>query len=119
MTVARGDVVILNFPQGSGQPPKRRPAVVVQSNHNNTRLSNSIFAMLTSNTSLASSEATQLLIDLNTPQGRQSGLAHSSAVKCENIHTLPQASVIRTVGSLPEDLMRQIDDCLKESLGLA
>jgi len=119
MTVARGDVVLINFPQGSGQPPKRRPAVVVQSNHNNTRLSNSIFTMLTSNTSLASNEATQFLIDLNTPQGLQSGLAHSSAVKCENIHTLPQASVIRTIGSLPPDTMKQVDDCLKESLGLA
>jgi mRNA-degrading endonuclease toxin of MazEF toxin-antitoxin module len=36
MSVARGDVVILDFPQAPGQPPKRRPAVVVQSDHNNT-----------------------------------------------------------------------------------
>jgi hypothetical protein len=35
MSVARGDVVIVDFPMGPGQPPKRRPAVVVQSNHNN------------------------------------------------------------------------------------
>lgn len=37
MSVARGDVVILDFPQTPGQPSKRRPAVVVQSDHNNGR----------------------------------------------------------------------------------
>jgi mRNA-degrading endonuclease toxin of MazEF toxin-antitoxin module len=42
MSVARGDVVILDFPQAPGRPPKRRPAVVVQSDQNNGRLTNSI-----------------------------------------------------------------------------
>ena len=118
MSVARGDVVILAFPQGLGRPPKRRPAVVVQSDHNNPRLTNSIFAMVTTNISSATTEPAQVLIDLATPEGQQAGLARTSAVKCENLYTLPQTSVVRTVARLPDVLMHQVDDALKASLGL-
>ncbi len=77
MKVSRGDVVLVSYPQAPGQPPKRRPALVVQSDHNNTRLTNSVFAMITSNTSLADKEAAQLLIDIATPEGKQSGYGPS------------------------------------------
>ena len=118
MKVARGDIVLLPFPQGPGQPAKRRPALVVQSDHNNGRLANSIFAMVTSNVSLASREATQFVIDISTPEGKQSGLAQTSAVKCENLHTLPTTVVQRKLGSLPKTLLKKMDGCLKASLDL-
>jgi mRNA interferase MazF len=117
-TIARGDVILIDFPQQSGSAPKRRPALVVQSDHNNTRLSNSIFAMITSNTKLAGAEPTQVLIDISTAEGKQSGLVHTSAVKCENIYTLPINSVHRKLGSLPASLMQQVEDALKASLDL-
>lgn len=51
MPVKRGDV-ILAFVANVGQPGgKIRPAVVVQSDHNNARLRETIFAAITSNTS--------------------------------------------------------------------
>ena len=118
MSVARGDVVILDFPQAPGQPAKRRPAVVVQSDRNNGRLTNSIFAMVTSNTRLAAAEPAQVLIDATTPDGQRTGLSRTSAVKCENLHTLPQGIVLRTIGHLSPTLMRQVDDALKASLQL-
>lgn len=118
MKVSRGDVVLVSYPQAPSQPPKRRPALVVQSDHNNARLTNSIFAMITSNTSLADKEAAQLLIDIATAEGKQSGLVQVSAVKCENLHTLPTTAVHRKLGSLPKTLMDQVDDCLKASLGI-
>ena len=91
---------------------------MVQSNHNNKRLRNSIFAMITSNVQLATTEPAQMLIDLSTPDGQQSGLNQASAVKCENLYTLPIANVSRTIGSLPKSLMDQVDECLKASLSL-
>ena len=118
MKVSRGDVVLVDFPQSPGQPVQRRPALVVQSDHNNTRLTNAIFAMITSNVSLANREPTQLLIDVSAADGKISGLAHTSAVKCENLYTLPIASVAKKLGSLPVTLMAQVDSCLKASLGL-
>jgi hypothetical protein len=42
--------------------------VVVQSDRNNGRLTNSIFAMVTSNTRLAAIEPAQVLIDAATPE---------------------------------------------------
>lgn len=117
MSVARGDVVVISFPQQSGRP-KRRPAVVVQSDHNNGRLTNSIFVMVTSNTRLAMVENTQVLVDLRTAEGQQSGLAQTSAVKCENVYTLSQSSVVKTIGALSDSLMTQVDDALKASLAL-
>jgi mRNA interferase MazF len=118
MNVARGDVVILDFPQAPGQPPKRRPAVVVQSDHNNVRLTNSIFAMVTTNIRLATVEPTQVLIDVSAPDGQRTGLSRTSAVKCENLYTLPQTTVLRKIGQLSLTLMRRVDDALKASLEL-
>jgi mRNA interferase MazF len=118
MSITRGDVVIVDFPQGPSQSSKRRPAVVVQSDHNNSRLTTAILAMVTSNVRLATAEATQVLIDVATPDGQQSGLSRTSAVKCENRYTLPQASILRTIGSLTAPLIRHVDDALKVSLNL-
>src|SRR5438874_6425095 len=112
MPVTRGDV-ILTYVANVGSPGgKVRPALVVQSDHNNARLNETVIAAITSNTSRVH-EATQLLIDVSTPDGTASGLLHNSAVRCERLHTVPQADVRRVLGHLPDALMRQIDDCLK------
>ena len=115
-TLSRGDVVIARIPQGRGA--KMRPVVVVQNDQNNTRLTNTIVAMITSNTRLATKEATQVFIDIGTPDGQQTGLAVNSAVKCENLYTLP-SRVMRKIGAMPTTLMQQVDAALRSSLNLA
>lgn len=118
MSLQRGDVVIVDFPQQTGPIPKRRPAVVVQCDTNNRRLSNSIFAMVTSNTQLAQSEPTQILIEVATEEGKFSGLLRNSAVKCENLYTLPISAVRHTIGRLSPAHLRQLDGALKAALAL-
>jgi mRNA-degrading endonuclease toxin of MazEF toxin-antitoxin module len=118
MTIRRGSVVTLDFPQGPGQPPKRRPAIVIQCDRNNVRLTNAIFAMVSSNVLLAAKEPSQVLIDPATPEGKMSGLVRTSVIKCENLYTLPQSTVARTIGHLPPTLLSQLDDALKASLQL-
>jgi len=118
MTAHRGSIVILDFPQGPGQPPKRRPAVVIQCDNNNARLTNSIFAMVTSNTRLAASEPSQVLVVPSSPEGQSSGLSHVSAIKCENLYTLPQRSILRAIGQLSPELIEKLDQALKVSLEL-
>jgi mRNA-degrading endonuclease toxin of MazEF toxin-antitoxin module len=115
----RGDVVIVAFPYVTGGAGKNRPALVIQCDRNNQRLSNTIVAMITGNTRLATTEPTQLLIDPTTADGRGSGLAHASAVKCENLYTISQRDIIRTVGTLSPSLMSQVDACLKAALALS
>jgi mRNA-degrading endonuclease toxin of MazEF toxin-antitoxin module len=104
-------------PVPQGRSFKVRPVVVVQSDRNNGRLSNTIVVMVTSNTRLASTEATQVLIDVTTTDGQKTGLALTSAVKCENLYTLP-SKVMRKIGIMPQALMQQVDAALKVSLGL-
>lgn len=83
--INRGDVVIARINQDGFV--KVRPVVVVQNDRNNARLTNVIVAMITSNTRLVGTESTQVLIDLATSDGKQSGLAQTSVVKCENLYT--------------------------------
>lgn len=118
MTLERGDLVVIDFPQGAGLPAKRRPVLVIQCDRNNRRLTNSIFAMVTSNIRAADKEPTQILIDVETPDGKRTGLLRTSAVKCENLYTLPIASVRQKIGSLPGRFRKQLDAALKASLEL-
>ncbi|QDT65558.1 type II toxin-antitoxin system PemK/MazF family toxin [Calycomorphotria hydatis] len=118
MNVKRGDVVLVPFPFAGGGGVKRRPALVVQSDHNNSRLANTILAQITTRIRFVANEPTQLLLELSSHAGKQSGLLHDSAVSYENLITVLQADVVRVIGTLPDDTMLQINDCLKAALSL-
>jgi len=117
MPVKRGDVVLAYVPHVGGPGGKVRPSLVVQSDHNNGRLNETIIAAITSNTSRVH-EATQLLVEVTTPDGVASGLLHDSAVRCERLQSIAQEDVRRTIGSLSDALMRRVDECLKVALGI-
>ena len=116
MPVNRGDIVLVAVPDTSGKPGKIRPALVVSCDQNNRHLQDAIVAVITSTTAYARMQTTQFLIELATPEGKQSGLLNNSAVKCERLHAILQSSFQRTVGSLSPLTMLQIDDCLKAAL---
>jgi len=117
MSIKRGDVVLLDAPFLTRPGSKIRPMLVVQNDRNNARMGNTIVAVITTNLS-RSHEATQVLIDVATPAGKQSGLLATSVVSCENLLTVRQAHVRRTLGTLPPELMQEVDEALVESLGL-
>jgi mRNA interferase MazF len=118
MAVSRGDVVLTHVRFSSGAGGKVRPTLVVQSDHNNQRLLDTIVTLITRTTHRAQIEATQLLIDIAAPEGRLSGLLQTLAIKCEHLETILQADIQRTIGHLPAPLMQKIDTCLKAALGL-
>lgn len=117
MTVTRGDVVLVHFPFASGRGSKVRPALVVQSDHNNARIANTIVVQITTNLRRVG-EPTQLLIAPATPEGRPSGLVSQSAVSCENIATIHESRIARSIGRIPTNVMQQVDACLRASLGI-
>ena len=94
MNYQRGDIVLADLPYSDRSGGKKRPALVVQCDRNNR------------------------LIDIATPAGAESGLLHTSAVKCEHIITLHRRFVERVLGRVPPNLMPKVDGCLKASLGL-
>jgi mRNA-degrading endonuclease toxin of MazEF toxin-antitoxin module len=115
--IRRGDVVIADFPFVDGGS-KKRPAVVVQCDTLNGKLTNTILAMITGNTRFVGKEPSQFLIDPTTPDGKSSGLKHASAVKCNNLVTIAQANVIHTLGHLSDTLKVKLNDSLKAALEL-
>jgi mRNA interferase MazF len=118
MPVKRGDIILAFVPNVGSPGGKVRPALIVQSDHNNVRLNETIIAAITSNTSRVH-EATQMLIELASPDGAGSGLLHDSAVRCERLHSIPQADVRRVIGQLSGPLMKKVDECLRVGLGIS
>ncbi len=80
----RGHIVIVDFPFTSGAQSKVRPALIVQNDRENRRLSKTIVAMITGNLRRIS-EPTHLLLDPSTPDGASCGLHGQSLVSCVNI----------------------------------
>jgi len=117
MQVQRSDVVLVDFPYPSGTGSKVRPALVIQNDKDNNRLLNTIVAQITGTTHRAL-EATQVLIETNTPEGKQSGLYFDSVVNCANVVTLDKNRVLRKLGSLPAVLVQKVNGALKAALEL-
>ncbi len=118
MNNRRGDVVILDYPFSDSSGAKVRPALVVQSDQRNAILTNTVVALITKNLQRVRTDPTQLLIDIASPEGKQSGLHVNSAITCGNLYTVHERHLIKTVGSLPTALLRQVDACLKVALNL-
>jgi mRNA interferase MazF len=117
--IRRGDVVIVRFPYAGGSGAKVRPAVVVQCDRQNSQLRNTVLAMITGNTRLVGIEPSQFLIDPASSDGSSSGLTQASAVKCENLATIPQSDIIDNNGQLSSELRQRLDVSLKAALELA
>jgi len=111
----RGDVVIVEFPFAEGGRSKFRPALIVQHDRDNVRLTNTLIAMISGNTRYAS-EPTQVLIDPTTPEGQTSGLHGPSVVKCNNLFTVRQHDIQRVIGQLSGTLLKQVPEALRSAL---
>jgi mRNA-degrading endonuclease toxin of MazEF toxin-antitoxin module len=118
MKVHRGDVILLDHPFSDASGSKVRPALVVQDDTRNSRLTETIVVLITKNVQHVGTDGTQLLIDLGTPDGKASGLNLNSAVKCGKLYTVHENAVTKRIGALSAVLMQRIDDCLKQALGL-
>lgn len=114
----RGDVVILDVPYSDRSGSKVRPALVVQADTYNQQLQQTVITIITSSQRRMVGAKTQVFIDLTTPDGRKSGLRSDSVVQCNHLVTIPRNAIHNTIGRLSAPLMYQVDDCLKESLGI-
>jgi len=116
MNVSRGDVVLVDYPFSDRKGSKVRPALVVQTDTLNHRITDTILAAISRSTHRAST--TQLFIDISTPEGGQTGLRQNSMIQCENLLTYDQRLVIAKIGELSAPLMQQIGECLKIAFDL-
>ncbi len=117
----KGDVVLVSFPYTTddGQTlTKRRPAVIISNDSNNVRLDDVLLVPLTSNTSRSTKEPTQVVINMNSPEGQQGGLRLDSVIDCTVIATIPKTLLVSKIGSLPQEVMERIDQCLMVALAI-
>jgi mRNA interferase MazF len=116
MRVSRGDVVLVDYPFSDRTGSKVRPALVVQSDTLNHRITDTILAAISRSAHRAS--ATQLLIDISSADGARTGLRQNSMIQCENLLTYDQRLVIARLGELSPTLMQSVANCLKVTLDL-
>lgn len=113
--IRRGDVVVVRFPYTDLPGAKTRPVVVIQNDRDNQRLRKTVVAMISGNRRRIG-DPSHLLIDPATPDGKSSGLTIPSLVSCNNLQTLEQSEIVRSLGRLSDVLLARLNDCLKAAL---
>ena len=115
MSVRRGDVVLVDYPYSDRTGSKVRPAVVMQADALNPKITDTIIAAISST---SRGTATQFSIGISTPDGKRTGLRSNCCVQCENILTIDQKFILGSIGKLSASLVKQLDTCLKAALSL-
>lgn len=111
----RGDVVLVIFPDSNLRTAKRRPALVIQDERLQTELRQTIVAMITSNMARAGSRS-RIAVPKVSVEGQQMGIRTDSVIMTDNLTTILDAEIDRTIGHLSD--MQPVDEALRETLGL-
>jgi mRNA interferase MazF len=114
----RGDIVLVRFPHPSGQRGKKRPAVAVQSDVYAGVVRTVVVAEVTKNLTMKYDPAC-LFIDLNTPDGKATGLLNDSVVSGLVLDTVYSDTIAQVLGELSPTLMQRFNECLKVGLGVS
>jgi mRNA interferase MazF len=115
MPYNRGDVVLVLFPDSNLRTAKRRPALVVQADDLHTGLTQTIVAMITSNPA-RTGRASRVTILQSSPAAREMGLRTDSTVMTDNLATVLESEIDRTIGHCGS--MQAINAALCHTLGL-
>lgn len=113
--MTRGEIVLVDFPYTDGQQAKSRPAVVVQSNAKNTTIQKTIVAMITGNLHRRG-DLSHVFIDPAVDPCL--GVHGPSVISCINLFTIDQSAILRSIRSLTDPLVAQLDAALKHTLSL-
>src|SRR2546421_6929011 len=113
MPYKRGDVVLVLFPDSNLRTAKRRPALVIQADNLETRLPQTIIAMITSNMARAGHPSRVTLL-LNSTEEKRAGILMDSVVMTDNLATVRESEIDRSLGRISD--MNAIDRALRNTL---
>ena len=107
----RGEIWLVNFNPGRGSEQMGiRPALVVQNDVGNRYSSTTIVAAITT---------TVKKYPFTVPVKKQvSGLSRDSMVNLAQILTVDKKRLSKKVGEIPQNILSEVDDALKISLGI-
>ena len=89
----------------------------MQSDAYNGIIKTVVVAEVTKNLTMASNPAC-LLIGVDTPEGRATGLVRDSVVSCLLLATIDGDRVDSVLGSLSSEMVGRINDCIKAALSV-
>lgn len=115
MKTARGDVVLVLFPNSDLRTAKRRPALVIQRNDLVSGLDQTVVAMISSNLARRG-HPSRVFIALNSTEAKNSGLRLDSVVMTDNLATVLDAEIDQVLGRFSD--MRAVDAAIKHTLAL-
>ena len=108
-------MILALFPDSNLQTAKKRPVLIVQADNLQTNLPQIIVAMITGNLS-KKSHPSRVLIEISTPDGKQSGSISDSLIATDNLAALHEKFIDKKLGSLPN--MQSIEKALAHTFGL-
>lgn len=114
MVIRRGEIWWAELPAPRGSEPGfRHPVVIVQANaFNDSRIATAIVAVITSNLARAAAPG-------NVRLGRsESGLPKPSVINVSQLFTLDRTRLSERVKLLPQGVVQQIDEGLRQVLSL-
>jgi mRNA-degrading endonuclease toxin of MazEF toxin-antitoxin module len=112
--MTRGDVVLVDWPYSDRTGSKRRPAVVVQADYLNGLIDDTVLVQLICKAhGIPNTE-----VKIDPAVETSAGLPIVCYVFCPNALTADHRLIDQTIGSLSDTAMREIDRCLKATLGL-
>lgn len=115
MPLKRGSIALVLFPDSNLRTAKRRPVLVVQADRLGTGLSQTVVAMISSNMARAG-HPSRVLVSLETPDGRATGLKTDSVIMTDNLATVADGEFDRVLGACPDTTA--LDRALRHTLGL-
>jgi mRNA interferase MazF len=118
MRVQRGHIVLVVFPFSDQTGSKVRPALVVQNDHWNRLLDDTLLALITSSSRRFLGSPTQKLVVLGTPDSVGTGLRSDSVIECQTLATYDCGLILSLIGRLPPATMQDVDGCVRVVLGL-
>lgn len=107
MSFRSGDIVLIpDAPYTNRLDVKARPCLVISGSQFNNISPDIILAPISSN--IRYQDPKQVVIQSDSPDFPQTGLKHSSAVKCGAIFAYSKAQVRRKLGSVQQQILEQV-----------
>jgi mRNA interferase MazF len=106
-SIRRGDVFLVNFdPAVGAEARKKRPALVVSNDLNNTH------SPIVSITPITSSVTRVYSFEVEVPAGT-GGLRSRSKIMVNQTRAVDKVRLLRNVGRLPDSIMADVDKALR------
>jgi len=114
LSLPRGAVVLVAYPNSDLRTFKKRPALVVQGEHVVTGLAQTVLVLITSN--LNRTGPTRVAVLRNSEAGSRMKLLVDSVIVCDALQTVSTDAIVRTIGTCM--VMNEVDSALRTTLSL-